>query len=68
MDAIFFVLRTGCRWNALYATGICTSNSAHRRFQGWARAGVFRELWRLGLLAYDELGGSTGNGCASTGR
>lgn len=57
MDAIFFVLRTGCQWNALNATGICTSSSAHRRFQEWAKAGVFRELWRLGLLECDELGG-----------
>src|ERR1044071_3976177 len=32
MDAIFFVLRTGCQWNALKATGICSSSSAHRRF------------------------------------
>jgi putative transposase len=33
MDAIFFVLRTGCQWNALKATGLCSSSSAHRRFQ-----------------------------------
>ena len=26
MDAIFFVLRTGCQWNALNATGICSSS------------------------------------------
>jgi transposase len=32
MDAIFFVLRTGCQWNALNDTGICSSSSAHRRF------------------------------------
>ena len=53
MNAILFVLRTGCQWNALNATGICSSSSAHRRFQDWERAGVFRELWRQGLLAYD---------------
>lgn len=41
MDAIFFVLRTGCQWNALNATGICSSGSAHRRFQEWRDAGVF---------------------------
>ncbi|MFM5532076.1 transposase, partial [Aeromonas veronii] len=35
MNAIFFVLRTGCQWNALNATGICSSSSAHRRFQEW---------------------------------
>jgi putative transposase len=54
MNAILFVLRTGCQWNALNATGICSSSSAHRRFQEWERAGVFAELWRRGLLAYDE--------------
>jgi len=55
MDAILFVLRTGCQWNALSATGICSSSSAHRRFQEWTQAGVFEEFWRLGLLALDAL-------------
>jgi transposase len=55
MDAIFFRLRTGCQWNALSATGICTSSSAHRRFQEWSEAGVFSRLWELGLEEYDEL-------------
>ena len=55
LDAIF-VLRTGCRWNALNGTGICSS-SAHRRFQDWAEAGVFEMSWREGLLAYDALTG-----------
>jgi transposase len=50
MDASFFVLRTGCQWNALSATGICSSSAAHRRFQEWEVAGVFAELWRQGLL------------------
>jgi transposase len=57
MDAILFVLRTGCQWEALNATGICSKSSAHRRFQEWTEAGVFRDLWRRGLLAYDELQG-----------
>ncbi len=55
MDAIFFVLRTGCQWNALRATGICSSSAAHRRFQEWTQAGVFEQLWALGLQEYDEL-------------
>lgn len=54
MDAIFFVLRTGCQWNALNATGICSSSSAHRWFQVWTRAGVFVRLWQTGLLEYDR--------------
>ena len=57
MDAIFFVLRTGCQWNALNATGICSSSSAHRRFQEWTAAGVFVTLWAQGLQEYDELKG-----------
>lgn len=54
MDAILLVLRTGMQWNALNVTGICSSSSAHRRFQEWEQAGVFHEIWRQGLLEYDE--------------
>jgi transposase len=57
MNAILLVLRTGMQWNALNATGICSSSSAHRRFQEWTQAGVFEEFWRQGLLAYEELKG-----------
>ena len=57
MDAIFFVLRTGCQWNALRETTICSSSSAHRRFQEWVAAGVFAAFWRQGLLAYDAVQG-----------
>src|SRR5574337_1789626 len=57
MDAILFVLRTGCQWNALNASGICSSSTAHRRFQEWRKAGVFLRLWRDGLEVYEELKG-----------
>jgi len=57
MNAILFVLRTGCQWNALNATGICSSSSAHRRFLEWTEAGVFEAFWRQGLLKYDKLKG-----------
>jgi transposase len=57
MDAIFFVARTGCQWNALNETGICSSSAAHRRFQEWTAAGVFHRLWAQGLLAFDDLKG-----------
>lgn len=57
MNGILFVLRTGCQWNALNATGICSSSTAHLRFQEWVRAGVFLKLWKAGLRAYDELKG-----------
>ncbi len=38
------------QWNALNATAICSSSSAHRRFQEWEQAGVFAEIWRQELL------------------
>lgn len=57
MDAILFVLRTGCQWNALNATGICPSSTAHDRFQEWVKAGVFAKLWEAGLTQYDECKG-----------
>lgn len=57
MDAMFYRLRTGCQWKSLDATGICSSSSAHRRFQEWTQAGVFKHLWAQGLLDYDELKG-----------
>lgn len=54
MNAILLVLRTGMQWNALDATAVCNSKTAHRRFQEWRDAGVFHEIWRQGLLEYDE--------------
>jgi transposase len=57
LDAIFFVLRTGCQWNALNETGICSSSSAHRRFQEWVEADVFVALGEQGLKEYDALQG-----------
>ena len=57
MDAIFFVLRTGCQWGALDATGMCSHSAAHRRFQEWTAADVFVALWEQSLLEYDALQG-----------
>lgn len=57
MDAIFFVLRTGRQWNALNATGIYSSSSAHLRFQEWRDGGVFERFWQNGLLACEHIDG-----------
>ena len=56
-NGIFYVLRTGCQWKALDTTGICSGSTAHLCFQEWVAAGVFLELWRVGLERYDELKG-----------
>ena len=57
MEAILYVLRTGCQWKALDATRFCPGSTAHDRFQEWVEAGVFLALWETGLMAYDDLEG-----------
>lgn len=34
-DAIFYVLRTGCQWQALDQTELRAHSTAHARFQEW---------------------------------
>lgn len=68
MNAILLVLRTGMQWNALNATGLCSSSAAHRRFQEWTEAGSSRSSGVVGSCALTSCGGSTGSGCRPTGR
>jgi putative transposase len=56
-DAIFYVLRTGCQWEALNQTELCAKSTAHDRFQQWVAAGVFLRLWQTGVEQFDELQG-----------
>lgn len=58
-SAIVYVLRTGIIWNALPREKFEGVGSAmvHRKFQQWAKAGVFRNIWRRGLAEYDALKG-----------
>src|SRR5919206_5066697 len=53
-DAIFYVLRTGCQWEALNQTDLCAKSTAHDRFQEWVQAGVFEKLWFAGVEQFDE--------------
>ena len=57
--AIVYVLRTGIIWNALPREKFEGLGPAavHRKFQEWAAAGVFRNIWRRGLAEYDALEG-----------
>jgi transposase len=54
LNGILFVLRTGCQWKALDATGICPGSTAHDRFQEWQKAAVFSRLYDAALKQYDE--------------
>jgi putative transposase len=56
-DAIFYVLRTGCQWQALDQTELCAHSTAHDRFQEWVQAGVFLKFWQAGLEQFDDLRG-----------
>lgn len=47
--AIYYILRTGIQWKAL-PRSLGAASTVHDRFQQWVQAGVFHELWRLGLL------------------
>lgn len=53
MSAIFYVLRTGCQWNAL-PRSLGASSTVHDRFQEWRKAGVFKRMWIDGLAKYDK--------------
>ncbi len=53
MSAIFYVLRTGCQWNAL-PRSLGASSTVHDRFQEWRLAGVFKRMWIDGLSVYDK--------------
>ena len=56
MDAIFYLLHTGCQWKAL-PPGLGAPSTVHDRFQEWHKAGVFHRMWGEGLTKYDELKG-----------
>jgi len=53
-NGIFYVLRTGCQWNAA-PREFGSGSTLHRYFQQWSQAGVFRKLWKASLLEYDKL-------------
>jgi transposase len=56
MNAIFYVLRTGCQWKAL-PRSLGAASTVHDRFQAWREAGVFERMWQVGVLEYDKLKG-----------
>lgn len=54
LEGIFYVLRTGCQWNAVpreYGAG----STVHRYFQHWTDGGFFENAWKAGLKEYDAL-------------
>ena len=52
LDAVLYVLRTGCQWKAV-PRGFGSGSTVHRRFQRWVDHGVWAAMWRLLLQYYD---------------
>ena len=55
-DGVFYVLRTGCQWKAA-PPEFGSGSALHNYFQAWVRRGIFRKLWKRGLLEYEQLKG-----------
>jgi len=53
LDAILFVLRTGCRWCDL-PKELGSASTAWRRLKAWEEAGVWEQLWRAVLSTLDK--------------
>ncbi len=56
-EAILYVLRTGCQWQALPKERFGSPSAIYTHFSRWQRAGFFLALWRAGLAEYDEMEG-----------
>lgn len=52
-DGVYYVMRTGCPWKAVPSQFV-SGSSLHRYFQEWCDRGVFRKLWKQGLVEYDR--------------
>jgi transposase len=56
-EAIMYVLRTGCQWQALPKERFGSPSAIYMHFARWQKAGFFLALWQAGLAEYDEMEG-----------
>jgi putative transposase len=61
INAIWYVLWTGCQWKALHREwfGVCSS-VVHERFQRWRRMGLFEKLMKRMVEYYAKERGGVG--------
>ena len=52
LDAILFVLRSGCRWDDL-PRELGSPTTAWRRLKTWEEAGVWESIWRAVLASLE---------------
>lgn len=53
LNAIFYLMTTGCQWKAL-PRSLGAASTVHDRFQQWVEEGVFLAMWEAGLQQYAE--------------
>lgn len=53
-DAMVYVLRTGCQWQALPRSEYAPATTIHGIYRKWVVAGVFEKAWKLLLEFYDK--------------
>jgi putative transposase len=56
LNAIVFVMRSGCQWNHL-PQEFPDDSSVHRTFQRWIQKGVLDRIWAVLVEQCEELGG-----------
>lgn len=56
-EAILYVLKTGIKWNELSRATFGSSSSVNSYFKKWEAAGVFAQIWELGLAEAEEMKG-----------
>jgi putative transposase len=56
LNAIFYLLCTGCQWKALPRC-LGASSTVHDRFQEWQDNGTFTRFWQAGLMEYAQTQG-----------
>lgn len=56
LEAIIYVLRTGCQWAEL-PKDYPPKSTVHLRFTTWCQRGIFKKLWEMLIIEYDDLKG-----------
>lgn len=56
LEAILYVLRTGCQWDELPAC-YPPKSTVHDRLMAWSERGILEQLWQTILIEYDDLKG-----------
>ena len=53
-DALIFILRSGCPWQALPRPAYPPGSTVHGRFRQWVKQSVFLRAWQTLLHYYDR--------------